>query len=123
METTNGFILTINIQDEDWMLTDPNDLERGWSRLTVHFSSRDAINRYFISGLETSSNRYINEIAYELRMKTFGENIIAITPERATKIRNRQHIFINKVSNLELNSTYELCDTIYFVLLPMRIYN
>ena len=61
MNTTTSFILTINIQDDDWMLTDPNDLERGWSRLTVYFSSRDAIYRYFMAGLEGSPNSYLNE--------------------------------------------------------------
>jgi len=123
MNTTTGFILTINIQDDDWMLTDPNDLERGWSRLTVYFSSRDAIYRYFMAGLEGSPNSYLNEICYELRVKTFGKNLVAMNPERASKLRNTQEIFLNKVMNLELNSTYELCDTIYFVLLPMRMYH
>lgn len=121
MEPSYGFSLTINIQDEDWTITDPDDPENGWSRVTYHFSSRQAIRNFFISGFEGSPNRYLNEISYELRAKALGKNMVSMNKERADILRKTQCDFLDKISVLEMNGTYQLSSTIYFVILPLVI--
>jgi hypothetical protein len=121
MEPSYGFSLTINIQDEDWTITDPEDPENGWSRATYHFSSRKAIRNFFISGFEGSRNSYLNEVSYELRAKAFGKDLVSMNKERAEILCKTQYDFLDKISVLELNATYELSNTMYFSILPLVI--
>jgi len=121
MEPSYGFSILINIQDDDWMITDPDDPENGWSRVTYHFSSRQAIRNFFISGFEGSNNSYLNEITYEIREKALGKNLVSMNKERADILRKAQCDFLDKMSALELNETYELSNIIYFVILPLVI--
>ena len=119
----NGFTVIINIQDEDWMITDSNDPEKGWSRKPIHFIERSAIYKYFLHGLENMKDSYMNEILYDLRIKTFGKNVNPKNTEEAVLFRRNQIDLLDKIANLDLNSSYELSNTIYFVLLPLNIYS
>ena len=121
MEPSYGFSITIFIQDEDWSITDPEDPENGWSRVTYHFSSRHAIRNFFVSGLEGGPNSYLNEISYEIRVKAFGKNMVSMNKERADILRKAHSDFLDTISMLELNSTYELSSTINFLILPLII--
>jgi len=121
MEPSYGFSLAVSIQDEDWMITDAEDPDNGWSHVTYHFSSRKAIRNFFISGFEGSSNPYLNEITYELRVKALGKDLVSMNKERGDILRKAQSDFLDNISALELNARYELCSTIYFVILPLVI--
>jgi hypothetical protein len=121
MTLLKGFSLIINVQDEDWTLFDPEDPERGWSRVTYHFATRDAIRNFFISGFEGSSNQYLNEICYALREKALGKYLVPMTKERAIILHKTQNEFLDKMNTLELNDTYEISNSIYFVILPLVV--
>ena len=124
MAVTRGIILTINVQDEDWDITDPNDIERGWSRLNVHFLSRDAICGYFVDIFtKDNGNMYHNEIQYELRVKALGSNLPVTTPERVRLVQREYDLFISNVTYLEMNSAYNISPTVYIIAAPLVIHN
>lgn len=124
MAVTRGIILSINVQDEDWDITDPNDIENGWSCLTIHFSSRDAICRYFINIFTNGfGNMYHNEIEYELRVKALGDNLPVTTRARRSLVQKQYDIFISNVTHIEMNSAYNISPTVYIIAAPLVIHN
>ena len=124
MPLTQGIMLTINSQDEDWEITDPDDIERGWSRLNLHFSSRDAICRYFLNIFKNGcGNMYHNEIEYELRVKALGSNLPVTTPERVRLVQKQYDLFISNVTFIEMNSVYNISPTVYISATPLVIHN
>ena len=124
MAFTRGIMLTINIQDEEWEITDPDDIERGWSRLNLHFSSRDAICGYFVNIFRNGGgNMYHNEIQYELRVKALGDNLPVTTPERVRLVQKEYDLFISNVTYLEMNSAYNISPTVYIIAAPLVIHN
>ena len=117
-------MLTINSQDEEWEITDPDDIERGWSRLNLYFSSRDAICGYFINIFKNGcGNMYHNEIEYELRVKALGSNLPVTTPERVRLVQKQYDLFISNVTFIEMNSVYNISPTVYISATPLVIHN
>ena len=116
------FSVSISIQDEDWYITDPEDVEKGWSCKTIHFSDRGAMIRYFISGFEGTADSYRNEISYELKEQALGKYLVPMTPQRAAILRLKQDEFIKAITDLEFNKSYDVCSSIYIVLLPLTVY-
>ena len=117
-------MLTINSQDEEWEITDPDDIERGWSRLNLYFSSRDAICWYFINIFKNGcGNMYHNEIEYELRVKALGSNLPVTTPERVRLVQKQYDLFISNVTFIEMNSVYNISPTVYISATSLVIHN
>jgi len=117
-------MLTINTQDEEWEITDPDDIERGWSRLNLYFSSRDAICGYFLNIFKKGcGNMYHNEIEYELRVKALGDNLPVTTPERVRLVQKQYDLFISNVTFIEMNSVYNISPTVYISATPLVIHN
>jgi hypothetical protein len=124
MAVTRGIMLTINSQDEDWDITDPDDIEKGWSRFTLYFSSRDAICSYFLNiFMKGGGNMYHNEIEYELKVKAVGVNLVAMTPAKAALIQKEYDLFISRVTYIEMNLAYNISPTLYITATPLVIHN
>ena len=120
---TNCYAITINIQDEDWKKFDAEDPENGWSRITIYFSSRDAIRRYFTGVFMYGANEYTHEIDHAIRKKLFGNILITMTPVNAALLLKEQEAFINDIVGLGIDHTYTLNPHVNLFLFNLFIQN
>ena len=120
---THLISISFNIQDEDWILNDPDDLENGWSRNTLHYASLDAIRRYFIEAFTYGGNQYIHDIDYAMRQKLWGTTLISMNAKNAAFLHKEQLDFIEKVISMEYNEPYHLSPHVYLVKSILVIHN